>query len=94
MKKTKIENNIFIVARKSVMNNRKLDYYMQLPNREENYMFTRNYSTECYEACKAGIPVNRLLHTKQRNRAVMNLVSYLNFMMPYFVEYFELDPAF
>lgn len=90
MRKTKVENNIFIVARKSATD-RKLDYYMQLPNKEENYMFTRNYSRECYEACKAGIPVNRLMHTRRRNQAVMNLVNYLNFMMPYFVEYFELD---
>lgn len=90
MSKVRVKNNVFIVARKSPAG-KKLDYYMQLPDRKENYMFTRNYSTECYETCKAGIPINQALGIKSRNSAVMNLVKYLNFMMPYFVEYFELS---
>lgn len=90
MKKTHLENNIFIVARKS-QNDKKLDYYMLLPNKKEEYMFTRHYSTICYETCKSGIPVNYMLHIRKRNPAVMNLVKYLKFMMPYFIDYFQLD---
>lgn len=89
MKQTKIENNVFIVARKTVRG-KELDYYIQLPDKEEHYMFTRAYSAKCYEVCKAGIPINRVLHVRCRNQALMNMANHLKFMMPYFVEYFEL----
>ena len=42
MKKVKVENNIFVVARNSAKKG-KLDYYMQLPDKTECYMFTRNF---------------------------------------------------
>lgn len=89
MKKVRVENNIFIIARKSTRG-KLLDYYMQFPNGEEDYLCTKNYSTECFEMCKAGIPINQVLCSRRRNPAVMKLVNYLNFMMPYFIEYFEL----
>lgn len=92
MRKLRVKNNIFVVARKSVKRN-KLDYYMQMPDGEENYMFTKNYSTECYQICRAGAPINRILGIRRRNPAVMKLVNYMNFMMPYFIEYFELKTA-
>lgn len=92
MRKLRVRNNIFVVARKSVKG-RKLDYYMQMPDGKENYMFTKNYSTECYQICRAGVPINQVLGIRRRNAAVMNMVKYLNFMMPYFVEYFELKTA-
>ena len=37
MKKVKVENNIFVVARNSAKKG-KLDYYMQLPDKTECYM--------------------------------------------------------
>ena len=89
MKKVRVENNIFIIARKS-RRGKLLDYYMQFPNGEEDYLCTKNYSTKCFEMCKAGIPINQLLYSRRRNPAVMKLVNYLNFMMPYFVDYFAL----
>lgn len=92
MKKKRVRNNIFVVARKSPRD-KKLDYFMQLPNKEENYLFTKNYSAKCYDVCKAGIPINKLLGTRENNPAVMCLVKYLNYMMPYFIEYYELETA-
>ena len=46
MKKVKVENNIFVVARNSAKKG-KLDYYMQLPDKTECYMFTRIYLPCC-----------------------------------------------
>ena len=89
MKRVRVENNIFIIAKKSTKE-RLLDYYIQLSNGDKEYLFTKNYSTECFEMCKAGMPINQLLCSRRRNPAVMKLVNYLNFMMPYFVEYYEL----
>ena len=53
MKKVRVENNIFVVARNSAKKG-KLDYYMQLPDKTECYMFTRNFSAQCYSICRAG----------------------------------------
>ena len=89
MKKVRVENSIFILARKSTRG-KLLDYYVQFPNGAEEYLCTKNYSTECFEMCKAGIPINQVLCSRRRNPAVMKLVNYLNFMMPYFVDYFAL----
>ena len=92
MKNVKLHNNIFIVARKSKQM-KKLDYYIQMPDNKEFYMFTRNYSKVCYDICKAGTPVNKVIGEKTRNEAVMKLVKYLRFTMPYFAEEFALKIA-
>lgn len=92
MQRTKVNNNVFIVARKNVKNNR-LDYYMQLPDRQEIYMFTRNFSSVCYSLCKAGIQLNRMIAVKCRNSAVMNLVDYLKYFCPYFLKEYDLEAA-
>ncbi len=88
MKNVKVENNIFIVARKSAKKGL-MDYYMLFPDNSENYMFTRSYSQSCYEICKAGVPINNILHIRCRNIAIMQLSKYLKVMMPYFAEYFN-----
>lgn len=85
MQRTKAKNNVFIVARKNAKTNR-LDYYMQLPDRQEEYMFTRNYSTVCYDLCKSGVRLNQMFSVRSRNTAVMNLVDYLRFFCPYFLK--------
>ena len=93
MKKLNLKNNIFLVAKK-VSNNgeeeRQLDYYLRLSDGSEVYAFTRNYSTVCYEACKCGSPVNKILYEKKENQAFMKLVKYLHYIMPYLVEYYDL----
>jgi hypothetical protein len=91
MKKMNLRNNIFLVAKKSGMNERKLDYFLRLPDGAECYAFTRNHSSVCYEACKAGIPVNKALYGKKNNTAFMGMVKYLQYFLPYFIEYYELD---
>ena len=87
-KKYSFKDNNKIKAKKA---NNKLDYYLRTPAGEELYLFTRDYSTACYEACKSGAPINSILHRKKNNTAFMRLVKYLNFMMPYFVEYYDLE---
>lgn len=89
-KRYSVKNNITIIARKA---NHKLDYYLRIPTREELYLFTREYSTTCYEMCKSGAPINTVLYGKKNNTAFMNLSKYLNFVMPYFVEYYDLVTA-
>ena len=90
-KKYSLKNNTTIKAMKA--NDRKLDYYLRTPGGEEIYLFTKEYSTTCYETCKSGAPINTVLHGKKNNPAFMKLVKHLNFMMPYFVEYYELETA-
>lgn len=87
-KKYSFKNNIIITAKKV---NNKLDYYLRTPIHEELYLFTRKYSPICYEICKSGAPINNILYGKKKNTAFMNFVDYLNFMMPYFVEYYNLE---
>lgn len=89
-KKYSVGNNNSILAR---MANNKLDYYLRTPKGDELYLFTRNYSTTCYEMCKSGVPINTVLYARKKNTAFMNLSKYLNFMMPYFEEYYELSVA-
>lgn len=89
-KKCYVKNNNFIMARKG---NNKLDYYLITPEGSELYLFTREYSTTCYEMCKSGVPINTVLYGRKNNTAFMNLSKYLNFMMPYFIEYYDLAVA-
>lgn len=91
MAKKSVNNNIYLVAQKSDKKERKLDYYLELPNGKREYAFTRNYSAICYMACKSKVPVNRVLYARKRNEAFMGLVKYLNYIMPYFIEYFGLE---
>lgn len=70
---------------------RKLDYYLDIPEEGTMYLFTRNYSNTCYDACKSGIGVMNILYGRKRNVSYMNLVKCLKRMMPYLVEYYELE---
>ena len=65
-------------------------YYIQCPGMERIYAFTRPYSDGTYEICKAGIRVNDLSTRRTRDKAVMKLVKYLNVMLPYLREYYDL----
>ena len=79
-----------IVAKKA---HNKLNYYLGTPAGDESYLFTREYSTTCYEICKSGAPIHSILYGRKNNMAFMNLSKYLNFMMPYLVEYYDLAVA-
>ncbi|MBC3803559.1 hypothetical protein GH808_03795 [Acetobacterium fimetarium] len=89
-KKYSVRTNNTILAK---MANNKLDYYLRTHNGDELYLFTREYSTDCYEMCMSGAPINAVLYGRKKDTAFMNLSKYLNFMMPYFVEYYELATA-
>ncbi len=89
-KRYSLKNSNTIMARKA---NNKLDYYLWTPTGKKLYLFTREYSTTCYEMCKSGAPINSILFGRKNNIAFMNLSKYLKFMMPYFVDYYDLVPA-
>lgn len=89
-RKVSLKNNNLIMPKKA---NNKLDYYLKTQTGEELYLFTNNYSTTCYEMCKSGTPINVVLHGRKNNTAFMNVAKYLNFMMPYFVDYYDLSVA-
>ena len=89
-KKYAVKNNSTIMAKKA---HNKLDYYLRTPAGEDLYLFTREYSAPCYERCKSGAPIHSILYGRKNNTAFMNLSKYLNFMMPYFVECYNLSVA-
>ena len=65
MKNINLKHNILLVAKKSKKSGRKLDYYLRMPNGDEEYAFTRNYSNTCYDICKSGYPINKALYAKK-----------------------------
>ena len=89
-KRYSLKDSNAIMAKKV---NNKLNYYLRTSTGEEYYLFTREYSTTCYEMCKSGAPINSVLFGRKNNTAFMNLSKYLNFMMPYFVDYYDLATA-
>ena len=66
-----------------------IDYYLYHPKWGKEYAFTRRYSLDTYNMVKGGIPVNRLLQIRSKNKRTMMLVKYLSLMMPYFMEEIE-----
>ncbi len=63
-----------------------IDFYLVHPKWGREYAFTRKYTKNAYDLVKGGMSVKQLLRTKSKDRMVMRLVSYLSFMMPYFME--------
>lgn len=90
MSKVILKNNIFLIAKKSSTHEKMLDYYLILPSGKYEYAFTKKYSSSCYRICCSGLPINDILYVKKRNMAVMNLAKYLNFILPYLIEYLQL----
>ena len=88
MKNKSISNKIKLVGVKR--NFRTIDFYITMPGGERLYAFTKNYSEKVYEICKKGIRINDLITRKSRDKGMMNLVKYTNYIMPYLYEYYEL----
>lgn len=86
MKKFALSNKIKFIAKHSEKDYDKIDYYLILDNHEWKYAFSRKFSISCYNIYKSGVPINTALYTKDMNRAHMNLIKYLNFIMPYLIE--------
>lgn len=57
------------------------------------YAFSKTYTNNSYDLCKAGIRVNDLISRRTRDTGVMHVVKYTNLLLPYFVEEYALPLA-
>lgn len=92
MKKIILEEQVKIKGVKNFKGKDKLiDYYLEIPGQNSKiYAFSKVYTQNTYDMCKAGIRVNELSGKRSRDRGVMRLVNYLNVMLPYLSEYYGL----
>lgn len=92
MKHVRLDDNVRLVGIKQNEKdgNRKVNYYLRTGKNEMLYAFSRNYSRHTYDLCKAGIRVNDLIARRTRDTAVMNLVDYMNLILPYLAEIYDL----
>ena len=91
MKKVILEERVKLYGVKDEDGKEKVvHYYIQCPGMERIYAFTRPYSAGIYEICKSGIRINDLSTRRTRDKAIMKLVKYLNVMLPYLCEYYDL----
>lgn len=82
-----VKTNVMVIAVKNFKGRDKLnDYYLVLPNGEKIYAFSRKYTDNTYKMCKGGVRLNDLLCKKSHDTAIMNLVKRMKFMLPYFME--------
>lgn len=94
MKKIILENHVKIKGIRNFTGKEKLiDYYLELPGKEDVYAFSKAYTKNTYEMCKSGIRVNELSVKRSRDKGIMRLVNYLNVILPYLSEYYELEVA-
>ncbi len=67
-----------------------VDYYIVQPGCKMIYAFTKPYTKRAYDLCKSGISIKTLLCKKSKDTSVMGLIRYTAYMMPYFMEEYEL----
>lgn len=91
MCKMSFKNNIYVVAERSVKFRNRLDFYLLVPGRGYEYAFTKKYKRICYEAYKSPVMLNKALHDRRPSVTLMDLKKYINYMMPYLVDYLELE---
>lgn len=48
------------VSGKSIL----IDYYIEIPNEDSIYAFSKRYTNTTYDMCKSGVRVNKLICTK------------------------------
>lgn len=84
-----LSNKIKIVGIRK-QNNKSIDYYLMLPGCIKIYAFTRSYTRNAYELCKAGISIKTLLQKRTRDAGITKLIKYTAYMMPYFLDEYEL----
>ena len=91
MKKVILEEKVKLYGiKEGEGRDRVVHYYIKCPGMDRIYAFTRPFSAGAYEICKSGIRVNDLSTRRSRDKAVMKLVKYLNVMLPYLREYYDL----
>ena len=94
MKKVILEEQVKIKAVKNFSGKDKLiDYYLDQPGQDKIYAFSNVITQNTYDMCKAGIRVNELSVKRSRDRGVMRLVNYLNVILPYLCEFYEIPVA-
>lgn len=95
MKKVVLKDKVRIVG---VRNDKRphnwmIDYYLVTPNQERLYAFSRKFTNGAYDLCKSPVFVNDISSLRSMDRGVMKLVNYLNYMLPYLVDYYDLKIA-
>ena len=91
MKKVIVKDYVQLIGIKNFKGEDKMiDYYIICPGMERVYAFSKKYIQNAYDLCKSGIRINDLSTRKTRDRGVMILVDYLNMMLPYLCDYYEL----
>ena len=91
MKKVIVKEHLQLIGIKNFKGeNKMIDYYIIYPGRERIYAFSKKYRQNTYDLCKSGIRINDLSTRKTRDRGIMNLVDYLNIMLPFLCDYYDL----
>lgn len=94
MKRVRVADDVRLIGVKNFSGRVKLvDYYLQVPNQSNIYAFSKIYTNNSYDLCKAGIRVNDLISRRTRDTGVMRVVKYTNLLLPYFVEEYALPLA-
>lgn len=88
MKHLSLNNSYRLTVKKE---NQKLHYYLRMKCGKQLYLFTRSFSPACYRMCKENPLINDILYRREKNTAIMNLVKYMKRMMPYFIDYYNLQ---
>ena len=81
-----IDNKTKLIARKNARD--EMNYYIRTASNEEIYAFTKPYSLKTWELCKSGIRLNELM--RKSHEAIMLLVKYTRYIMPYLCEEYGL----
>lgn len=91
MRKVILEGQVRLTGVKNFTGKDKLiDYYIEQPGQDRIYAFSKTFTQNTYDMCKSGIRVNELSTKRSRDRGVMRLVNYLNVVLPYLSDYYEL----
>ena len=91
MKKIILDEQVKILGVKNFEGKKKLiDFYIEQPGQDKLYVFSKVFTQNTYNLCRSGVRVNELSCKRTRDRGVMRLVNYLNVMLPYLTEYYEL----
>lgn len=91
MKKIILEEQVKILGVKNFEGKEKLiDFYIEQPGKARIYAFSKVFTQNSYDLCRSGVRVNELSCKRARDKGVMRLVNYLNVMLPYLTEYYEL----
>ena len=94
MKRIRNYGNLKLTAVKNFKGEDKLiDYFIITEQNEKLYAFSKVYTHNTYNLCKGGIRIEALKSKKTKDSGISRLVKYMNYMMGYLVEYYNLNAA-